>query len=597
VSYALAITGPGPSAAIDAAKQVMTSTNTGLDSDPCYPSSKSEPTFIHTESPADADVTVVVTTVEQTGEDGTTVIPGALSADSAMVFIEFGGMGGCPIDDIDAAITTLPAKGPTFETLQTRVMTTTSPGDAGFADQTTITAGVLAGQRAVGMCTASAVDISGTVLEISGTKIGPERDLIGTPDMYGHDGDMSERFIPEQTARDVNLDTSLSHAERAVDDRLGIITQVGERESFPAPYYIAQIASTESFSDTRAVEFAAGVDADWNIAYMKALGEALERYCAGVYRTERFIKASEDTQSAAVSPRRFVQPERTPTYDPSNPIPWVPGINLATDEHVALPATFVYHPPPQERYRPAITTGLGLGNGGVEALCAGISEVIERDAAMLAWYSTFEPVKLTVDDESYRTLCQRARGVGLTVQTFLLTQDIDVPVIATAVYRDDGEWPQFAIGSDAGLDPVATAQGSLAEALQNWMELRAMGKDGVADTDGAIDEYATFPGRVQKFIMTETTVAAKDIAPSPIPTGADALDSLIKHVTEADLDVYATRITTPDVSTLGFEAVRVLIPGAQPLFQQHSFFGERAKRVPREFGFDAKLDRPFHPFP
>ena len=588
MSYAFAVVGSGPSAAIDAARRVIVSAD-----------ANSESTFTHTDSPTDANVTVVVTTVDQTDTDIHPVSAGVTSTDSTVVLVEFGGIGGCPIDEIDAAVTTLPAEGPTFETLQTRVMTTTSPGDGMFADQISITAGALAGQRAVAMCDASDVDIAGTVLEISGTEIGPERELIEIPDVYTDTDQITEQLIPDRTSRDLDLEVSLSHAERAVDDRLGIITQVGERESFPAPYYIAQVASTESISDARATEFAAGVDADWNSAYMKALGEALERYCAGVYRTEMFTTAPEETQSAAVSPRRFVQPEETPTYDPSTPISWVPGVHLASNKRVALPATFVYHPPPQERYRPAITTGLGLGNGSAEALRAGLSEVIERDAAMLAWYSTFEPVELTVDDETYQTLCQRAHGVGLTVQTILLTQDIDIPVIATAVYRDESEseWPQFALGSDAGLDPVATARGSLAEALQNWMELRAMGKDDAMDADGAIGEYATFPDRIQRFLMSETTVAAENLAPSPIPTGADALQVLIERVSEVGLDAYATRITTPDVSTLGFEAVRVLIPEAQPLFQQSSFFGGRARRVPHKFGFQPKRDRSFHPFP
>lgn len=602
MSYAFAVVGSGPSAAINAASQVIVSDmNPDPDAGGSESNSKSKSTFIRTDSPIDADVTVVITTTNQATDDITAVTSEALTAGSPVVLVEFGGMGGCSIDEVDAAITAFPVCGPTFETLQTRVIAARSSSNTEFTDRVTITAGSLAGQRAVAMCNRSDGDsdndVSGTVLEISGTTVGPERDLIDIPEVSTHSGDVVEQFIPQQTTRNVDLEVSLSRAERAVDDRLGIITQVGERESFPAPYYIAQTASTKSISDVRAVEFAAGVDIDWNAAYMKALGEALERYCAGVYRTEMFITASEHAQNGPVSPQQFVQPKETPTYDPSTPISWVPGVDLSNDERVTLPATFVYHPPPDERYRPAITTGLGLGNGGVEALRAGLSEVIERDAAMLAWYSTFEPIELTVDDEQYQTLCQRAQGVGLNVQTILLTQDIDIPVIATAVYRNDGEWPRFAIGSAAGLDPFTTAQGSLTEALQNWMELRAMGEDDASDAAGAIGEYATFPDRAREFIMSENTISAEDIAPSPIPTGEHAVQSLIDRVIEVDLDVYATRITTRDVSKLGFEVVRVLIPRAQPLFQQNSFFGERARNIPREFGFNSRLDRSFHPFP
>jgi ribosomal protein S12 methylthiotransferase accessory factor len=68
-------------------------------------------------------------------------------------------------------------------------------------------------------------------------------------------------------------------------------------------------------------------------------------------------------------------------------------------------------------------------------------------------------------------------------------------------------------------------------------------------------------------------------------------------VTEAGLDAYAARTTTRDVEGLGFEAVRVLIPEAQPLFTGQPFFTERAESVPRELGFDPRLEREYHPYP
>jgi ribosomal protein S12 methylthiotransferase accessory factor len=48
---------------------------------------------------------------------------------------------------------------------------------------------------------------------------------------------------------------------------------------------------------------------------------------------------------------------------------------------------------------------------------------------------------------------------------------------------------------------------------------------------------------------------------------------------------------------MGFEAVRALVPAAQPLFTDEPYFGERAERVPRELGFEPRLDRDHHPFP
>jgi ribosomal protein S12 methylthiotransferase accessory factor len=72
---------------------------------------------------------------------------------------------------------------------------------------------------------------------------------------------------------------------------------------------------------------------------------------------------------------------------------------------------------------------------------------------------------------------------------------------------------------------------------------------------------------------------------------------VIGRVTDAGLDAYAARTTTRDVSELGFEAVRVLIPEAQPLFTGEPFFAERAESVPRALGFEPRLDREYHPYP
>jgi len=107
-----------------------------------------------------------------------------------------------------------------------------------------------------------------------------------------------------------------------------------------------------------------------------------------------------------------------------------------------LPAELVVFPPPERTIRPSITTGLGLGNGGVDALCSGLYEVIERDATMLSWYSTYEPMGLAVDNEDYRTLKNRAKSEGLSTTALLCTQDVDVPVVAACVHRR-GAWAPF----------------------------------------------------------------------------------------------------------------------------------------------------------
>jgi ribosomal protein S12 methylthiotransferase accessory factor len=530
-----------------------------------------------------ADLTVVVAPA---GADA----PRAVDDGRRLVAVEIGGVGGRTVDSLDAAVSAFGDGGARFADLRGRVAATTEGDGSPSGDRSAVRfAGALAGRRAVALLSDDE-SVVGTVCEVAGTGVVAERNVLQVPDPSTRDRAIRRDY------RDASVDDSLTRAERALDERTGIVAQVGERESFPVPYYLAQTADTRGFSDVRAAEFAAGVDPDWDAAFMKALGEGLERYCAGVFRSTEFTVAPERTRAAPVSPSRFVRPDSHRAPDPEEPIPWVDGEHLRTGDAVSLPAEFVHYPPPNERHKPAITTGLGLGNSGTEALLSGLYEVLERDATMLSWYSTFDPLALDVDDDGYAELEKRARAEKLTATPLLVTQDVDVPVVAVAVRRD-GAWPNFAVGSGASLDPVDAARSALAEALQNWMELRSMGPTRAKSEGGAIGRYGEFPPAAREFVDAGPTVPASSVGPDDVPTGEAELDAVVERVAEAGLDAYAARTTTRDVEALGFEAVRVVIPEAQPLFQGDAFFGDRAESVPKALGFEPKPERPYHPYP
>lgn len=502
-----------------------------------------------------------------------------------LLTVEVGGLGGRPLPGVDAGVSLLAPEGPCFECLAARVTATGhEPAESTSADRSAVRlAGAHAGRLAVDALRGDAAP--GTVLELPHA----ERTLAPVPNCSCA-GDGPSSALPLDDA-DRSLDDALAAAEPLVDDRVGVLSAVGERESFPAPYYLAMGTDTTGFSDAEASTQAAGVAADWNAAYMKAVGEGFERYAAGVYREADFETAPRDHE-AAVPPERFVRPESA-GGEPDE-IEWVRGEHLDSGESALLPADRVVFPPPESRPG-TITTGLGLGNSGVGAALSGLYEAVERDATMLSWYSTFDPLGLRVEDPGFDELERRASAENLDVTALLCTQDVDVPVVAVAVHRD--EWPRFALGSAADLDADAAARDALCEALQNWMELRAMGPEQATEEDGAIGKYADFPRDVRGFVDPETTIPAGDVGPDDPPEGRAELDAVLDALADADLDAYAARLTTRDLADAGFEAVRVLVPEAQPLFVDEAFFGERAREVPRELGFQARLDKPFHPFP
>ena len=511
--------------------------------------------------------------------------------------VELGGVGGRAVPNVDAAVSGFAPATACWNCLQTRVESNLDgTGEENASDASRASArfaGALAGREAATLLSGGESRTLGGVVEVPHA----ERTLLPVPEcaVCGEDSKDSRATLDREYA-ETGLEDALARAERAVDERVGVVSTIGEAESFPVPYYLANLADTTGFSDVQAAEQAAGVAVDWNEALMKALGEALERYGAGVYRESNFRVARAADLDVAVEPTAFVGPAEWATPDPDEEISWVEGEDLGTGDARFLPAEFVHFPPPEVRHKPSITTGLGLGNSTVEALLSGLYEVIERDATMLAWYSTFEPLGLAVESDRFETLRARARAENLDVTPLLVTQDVDVPVVAVAVHRESG-WPRFAVGSDADLDPDAAAASALAEALQNWTELRSMGEDDANEADGAIGEYADFPDAAREFVATETAVPSASVGPTDPPDGADELDAVLDRLAAADCSAYAARLTPRDVERLGFEAVRVLAPEAQPLFTDESFFGERARDVPTELGFEFRPDRPHHPYP
>lgn len=511
------------------------------------------------------------------------------AADAAVdrwVAVEVGGIGGHGFPEVDASVSLFDDA--CYDCLCSRVAAADpdsedSPSGVRSAVRY---AGALAGRRLIRLLSGS--EIGDTVVEVPGR----ERQFLPVPNCTCA-GPRDRTF--EREHRDVALEEAVARGERTVDDLLGPIASVGERESFPVPYYIATTNDTRGFSDARAAEHAAGADGDWNAAFMKAIGEGLERYAAGTYREAEFERAAIEDLEDAVSPEWIVAPATYEEPESDTELPWVPGVDLQSGDSASLPAELVQYPPPEKRFKPAITTGLGLGSSTVEATLSGLYETIERDATMLAWYSTFEPMSLSVDDDQFDELRKRARAESLTVSPILVTVDVDVPVVAVAVHRD-GEWPRFAAGSAANLDPVAAARSALAEALQNWTELRGMGPDAAAEQGGAIGHHASLPEETRTFFDVDGAIPVESLG-RPELSGEDELDELVDAITAVGLDAYAARTTTRDLEAVGFEAVRAIVPGAQPLFTGDPFFGDRAERVPQSMGFEPRLDREYHPFP
>ncbi|WP_247728534.1 YcaO-like family protein [Halovivax limisalsi] len=522
----------------------------------------------------------------------------ARAGSTPWIAVEVGGIGGRTFTDLDAAITGFGPETACYDCLRARIgstreshTTTANPR----ADRATVRlAGAIAGRECIRWFAGEGESIVGSIVELPHAR----RELHPVEGCRCQSTGRDRSLDPTDD-RERTLDETVDLMERAIDDRVGLVRSIGEVDSYPTPYYLATLAETAAYSDVSAAQNAAGVDEDWNRAFVKAIGEGLERYCAGVYTDDDFTVSPAAKLESVVEPGDLVRPDDAETPGPDEPISWVRGRDLRRDDPTYLPADAVHFPQPDGGVLPSITTGLGLGSSTADALVSGLTEVIERDATMLAWYSTYDPLELELDDEAFDRLARRLSSEGLTVTPLLVTQDVDVPVVSVAVSRQGSNpaWPAFAVGSAASLDVAAAARDALAEAAQNWMELRSIGPDEADDAGAWIGRYGRFPDAARSFVDAEATVDASTVGPAAPPTGAAAVSELLDRLDDAALDAFAAKLTTRDVAAIGFEAVRVVVPDAQPLFTDAPFFGERARSVPESLGYEPRLDRDPHPYP
>jgi Uncharacterized conserved protein len=381
-----------------------------------------------------------------------------------------------------------------------------------------------------------------------------------------------------------DLGAAIDAAETAVDPHVGLIAAVSEEASSPLPYYLAQLAAHPAAHADQQGRLAAGVGLEWDRAYMRALGEALERYAASIYDPHALEQAPPGAIEPAVSLSQVVRPSSA--IPPS--LPWVSGLDLLTRAAIAVPAGLVYHPPPGPTVRPPITTGLALARSRPSAIYKGLLEVLERDALMRMWYGDAPAHRVTLATDQIDAVRARLRAVELTVACWALPTDLGVPVCVAAVHRSSG-YPHCAFGSAAAATPTAAAEHAVIEATQNWMELDAMGPEKTAATYDGVAQYAAAPE------------AAFDALPGPdeavglesiIAPGPADLESLIEQIAAHELDAVAVSVTTADLRVLGFEVVRAIIPTAQPLFLGEPYFGDRVSA-----DASAIHTRRPHPFP
>ena len=436
------------------------------------------------------------------------------------------------------------------------------------------------------------------------------------------------------------LGEALKRAARLVSDRVGIVSQAVFLETTaeePAVYWAQSYpAELGPVSGHQTVNHGNATSTDPGRATMKAVGESIERYCSGFYDEDALVFDSwQNIKGPALRPDDFAlfsaQQYATPGF-PFAPfgrqtrLRWIQGHSLMKDRATWVPASLVFIPYGRAGGEPAlddlISTGLACGTSYASAMLKALSEVIERDAYMIAWRNRLSCPHIDldrIDDPFIRGFVERFRRLEIETHAVLLTLDIPIAVILIVMTRSDRP-PWTIVASGASLSPRHALALALEEACLAFIGIN---RDIVDDPDfQSENDYSGLTtlrdhGRAHaldprlrstaEFLTRPAALLRLDDLPDPssgkpVDDLRTALDLVAPHVP----DVIGIDVTTSDVNEAGFKVVRVVVPGLQPMDVDHRYphlGGRRLYEVPRKLGRASSrtdkvtLNLQPHPFP
>jgi ribosomal protein S12 methylthiotransferase accessory factor len=426
-------------------------------------------------------------------------------------------------------------------------------------------------------------------------------------------------------------------AEHLIDSRAGIIRYVSElpREA-GAPNLFHFVAKSAS-ADDAAYALSGGASTDRSTALAKAIGEVVERYCAGLLDREssRFA-CYDDAPFPCADPASFALYSEEQLRQPGfpfaafgrrTPVLWVEGEDLATGEACHVPAARVALPylPDRERGERLITqpisTGLAahstLEDAAVNALC----EVVERDAFMIVWQAriTMPRIRLESLDERGRDLVGRFACCGGDVSLVNITLDHGIPTVLSALRSSVPGAPAVVFAAAADPSPRVAAAKSLEELelMRSFARYVRKEKQSSIGPGANGDTVRTREDHVHYHCHAEHAEASRFVFASTETIDLDAIPGFATGDPRRDLATLARRIaavgerpivvelTSPDVGALGLRVVRAVVPGFHPLVFGHrlrALGGLRLWTVPQALGYPGVSprggDNPApHPFP
>ena len=401
-------------------------------------------------------------------------------------------------------------------------------------------------------------------------------------------------------------------------------------------HYWCEASDTSAFVPQRNFARTGGAATDPDRALAKALGEAVERYCAAIYDVEELPVCSADEAAfecadpntfALNSPGQYAERGFAfVPFDATTSVRWVAARDALTTAEIFVPAAMVFVPyyyVPGSGDSPIsqpISTGLACHESFEQAATVALCEVIERDAFMIAWQAGLTPPRLELDSlpPPSRDLISRFTEAGFGISLLDITLDCPIPTILAVARHRSPEVPALVVAAAAALDPanaIRSALEELAHTTSYCQEITRNQPRLAFDPDhlNVVDQAS----HLNYWCEQEHAPGADFLFHSPVARQFGDIRNRATGTARGDLEVVAAAVastghrpllrdlTTDDVRDVGLAVVRAVVPGFHPLVSGHRYRalgGRRLYEVPARMGVGLVAAEPGrnplpHPYP
>jgi ribosomal protein S12 methylthiotransferase accessory factor len=277
-------------------------------------------------------------------------------------------------------------------------------------------------------------------------------------------------------------------------------------------------------------------------------------------------------------------------------LPWIEARNLFDGSPAWIPYDFVHtdYREPRPRwygYFPVCSNGLASGNHRLEALCAGLCEVIERDATSLWWWrprSERAGRRLdlaSVDNPAGRELINRLEATGIMLSVWDVTSDVGIAAFLCRI-REAPENPRPPLraffGAGCHLARGVALVRAITEAVQTRLTYISGSRDDLERHEFKERADAKVYDLASMLWERQASPRRFEDVPDSMNSDFDAdLAEILACLRGVGIDqAYAVDLTRPD---LGIPVVRVLVPDLEFIDDMPDYVpGPRARRLQGE---------------